>query len=64
MKTDIATREDKMAIEYIDRVDCAVLGDFYCANGERKDGADAKGRHDPGAVYDAAERVPRLRCQR
>ena len=21
-------------------VDCVVLGDFYCANGERKDGAD------------------------
>lgn len=24
-------------------VDCAVLADFYCAYGERKDGADAKG---------------------
>ena len=24
-------------------VDCAVLADFYCAYGERKDGADAEG---------------------
>lgn len=24
-------------------VDCAVLGDFYCSYGERKDGADAEG---------------------
>lgn len=24
-------------------VDCAVFVDFYCANGERKDGADAEG---------------------
>lgn len=36
----------------------------FCSYGERKDGADAEGRHDPGEVYDASERVPRLRCQR
>lgn len=38
--------------------------DDFCSYGEKKDGGDAEGLHDPGAVYDAAERVPRLRRQR